>query len=135
MTAAQAAYEKRFSEALRSAPGGPFDIILCPVCALPAFTHGASRDLLTAGAYAGLYNLLGYPAGSVPVTRVRADEESNRAPSGDLIEKLARKVEHGSAGLPIGVQVVARPWREHEALAVMQVIETAARQGVDFKPV
>ena len=135
VTAAQAAYEKRFSEALRNAPGGPFDIILCPVCALPAFTHGASRDLLTAGAYAGLYNLLGYPAGSVPVTRVRADEESSRATSGDLIEKLARKVEQGSAGLPIGVQVVARPWREHEALAVMQVIETAARQRVDFKPV
>ncbi len=134
LTAAQAAYEKRFAAALDSAPGGPFDIILCPVCALPAFTHGASRDLLTAGAYAGLYNLLGYPAGSVPVTRVRADEESSRAPSGDLIEKLACQVEQGSAGLPIGVQVVARPWREHEALAVMRVIETAARKQMDFRP-
>lgn len=134
LTEAQLAYEKRFAAALDTAPGGPFDIILCPVCPLPAFTHGASRDLLTAGAYAGLYNLLGYPAGSVPVTRVRADEESSRPPSGDLIEKLAGKVEQGSAGLPIGVQVVARPWREHEALAVMQVIETAARKQTDFKP-
>jgi amidase len=26
-------------------------------------------------------------------------------------------------GLPIGVQVVARPWRDHVALAVAQVIE------------
>lgn len=28
-------------------------------------------------------------------------------------------------GLPIGVQVVARPWREDVALAVAQYIETA----------
>jgi amidase len=27
-------------------------------------------------------------------------------------------------GLPIGVQVVARPWREDVALAVAQIIET-----------
>lgn len=31
----------------------------------------------------------------------------------------------GSAGLPVGVQVAARPWREHVALAAMQAIEWA----------
>jgi len=30
-----------------------------------------------------------------------------------------------SEGLPIGVQVVARPWREDVALAVAQVLEEA----------
>jgi amidase len=28
-------------------------------------------------------------------------------------------------GLPIGVQIVARPWNEHEALALAQYIEAA----------
>jgi Asp-tRNA(Asn)/Glu-tRNA(Gln) amidotransferase A subunit family amidase len=41
-------------------------------------------------------------------------------------------VETESAGLPVGVQVVARPWREHVALAVMGAVEEWARQRPDF---
>ena len=125
-------YRKDFLHALDVASGGPFDLILAPAASLPAFTHGATRDLLTAGAYAPLYNLLGYPAGVVPVTRVQAGEESVRAASSDVVVKLTRKIEQGSAGLPIGVQLIARPWCEHVALAAMAVVEQAARQRPDF---
>ena len=38
----------------------------------------------------------------------------------------------GSAGLPVGVQVAARPWREHQALAVMAAIEAAVQTSADF---
>lgn len=129
---AQLDYRERFAAALEQAAGGPFDVILAPPSSLPAFTHGATRDLLTAGAYASLYNLLGYPAGVVPFTRVGAAEESVRDPGRDLVQRLARRVEQGSAGLPVGVQVIARPWHEHVALAVMGVLERAARQRPDF---
>jgi fatty acid amide hydrolase len=122
----------RFAAALDSHPGGPIDAIISPVCALPAFAHGASTDLVTAGAYACLYNLLGYPAGVVPVTRVAENEQVGRGKSRDVVEKRALGVETGSAGLPVGVQVVARPWREHVALAVMGAIEESARQRPDF---
>lgn len=81
--------------------GGPFDIILCPPCALPALTHGISTVLFTVCADACLYNLLGY---------------------------------QGSAGLPVGVQVVARPWREHVALAAMQAIEREVSMRMEFIP-
>ena len=131
---AQIDYQAEFAQSMQTAPGGPFDVILCPPCPLPALTHGASTDLLTAGAYAGLYNLLGYPAGVVPVTRVRADEENSRPATSDLLLKLAAKVDAGSAGLPVGVQVVAKPWMEHVALAVMQSIETEVRKTQDFAP-
>ncbi len=133
---AQHDYRQRFEQALDTAEGGPVDIILCPPCALPALTHGASKDLATVGAYACLYNLLGYPAGVVPVTRVRQGEAVGRAPSRDVIEKIARQVEEGSEGLPIGVQVVARPWREHIALAAMAAIESSARAlpGYPLRP-
>jgi len=129
---AQMDYQQRFLQALDQAEGGPFDIILSPACALPAFTHGSSRDLMAAGGYAILYNLLGYPAGVVPLTRVRSDEEVGRGPSRDMLEKAARKVELGSAGLPVGVQVIARPWREHVALAAMRAIEEAASAREDY---
>jgi fatty acid amide hydrolase len=68
----------------------------------------------------------------VPVSRVRADEQVGRAPTRDAVEKVARQVEQGSAGLPVGVQVVARPWREHVALAAMAAIERAARARPEF---
>jgi fatty acid amide hydrolase len=129
---AQMEYQRRFAEALDRDTGGPFDVILCPVASLPAWRHGAARDLILGGAYTVLYNVLGYPAGVVPVTRVRAGEELGRAPSRDMVQQTAYKVEQDSAGLPIGVQVVARPWREHVALAAMQAIEDAARAQADF---
>ncbi|HEU5347747.1 MAG TPA: amidase family protein, partial [Ktedonobacterales bacterium] len=129
---AQMAYQQRFQEALDGDDGGPFDVIICPACAVPAIPHGVSKDLLTAGGYALLYNLLGYPTGVVPVTRVHADETSPRKRSRDRVERAARKAERGSVDLPIGVQVVARPWREHVALAAMRAIEADARKRDDF---
>ncbi len=129
---AQVAYQRRFADALDHDDGGPFDVIICPACALPALPHGASQDLVTAGAYATLYNVLGYPTGIVPVTRVRADEEQPRKATLDAMVKAARRTEIGSAGLPVGVQVGARPWREHVALAAMRAIEADARARSDY---
>ena len=87
---------------------------------------------LPRGGYSTLYNILGYPAGVVPLTRVRNDEVVGCASSKDMVEQAARKVELGSVGLPVGVQVVARPWREHVALAVMRAIEEAACMRDDY---
>ena len=126
---AQMAYRSRFAEALER---DGIDVILCPACALPAYTHGASNDLGVAGGFAILYNLLGYPAGVVPFDRVRKEEEVGRKPSRDSVENAALKVEQESAGLPVGVQVVARPWREHQALAVMRAIEEVTSSRRDF---
>lgn len=115
---------RRRSEALLDrAEGGPIDVLLAPPCSLPAFTHGASRDLGVAGAYTIAMNALGWPAGVVPWTRVGAGEESDRPATRDRVFSLARSVEQGSAGLPVGVQVISRPWRDHQALAVMGALE------------
>jgi fatty acid amide hydrolase len=125
-------FRRGFATAMDHADGGPIDLILGPACALPAFRHGTTRDLGLAGVNTAQYNLLGYPAGVVPVTRVRAAEEGERAPSRDVIAKLARECDRGSSGLPIGVQVAARPWLEHVALAAMHVVEQAARSGREY---
>lgn len=85
-----------------------FPILLCPVAPMPAFRHGEREwtiegqrvHYLDAWRYCAWFNLLQNPGVSVPVAR-----------SGE--------------GLPIGVQVVARPWHEAEALAVARVIEQA----------
>jgi amidase len=79
-----------------------YDVIICPVCAYPAMLHGTTfdDDSLLAFSYTMTYNLAGWPC--VVVRGGTSPEE-----------------------LPIGIQVVARPWREDIALAVAQYIETA----------
>jgi fatty acid amide hydrolase len=129
---AQMEYQHRFAQALASDEGGPFDVILCPAAPVPAIRHGDSRFIATAGACNVLYNVLGYPTGVVPVTRVRPGEDVPRRSTLDLMQRAARRAEIGSVGFPIGVQVVARPWREHVALAAMLAIEEAARTQADY---
>jgi amidase len=77
-----------------------YDVILCPACAMPAMPHGTSWAYSTASGYTMAYNLTGWPG---VVVRAGTSPE----------------------GLPIGVQVVARPWREDVALAVAKRIETS----------
>lgn len=122
-------YRTRFINAF-DAKG--FDAIICPPDALPAPLHGSGMYLADALSYAALYNLLGMPAGVVAATRVRSGEESDRAASMDIVERAAIKVEAESAGLPVGVQVVARHWREDVALAVMAALETYFKAQPDY---
>jgi fatty acid amide hydrolase len=105
------------------------DVVVCPVYGLPAPLHGTTGDLLEATSYTFVANLLGLPAGTVPVSRVHADEESDRPDSRDPADRLAKRVEQGSAGLPVAVQVIGRPWREDLVLAAMATIERGARDA------
>lgn len=78
-----------------------YDVIICPVCATPAWRHSSTitEEQFVAGSYSMTYNLTGWPAVAI---------RGGTSPE----------------GLPIGVQVVARPWREDVALAVAQHLET-----------
>jgi fatty acid amide hydrolase len=125
-------YRAELLHSLDHADDGPIDIILCPAYALPAVRHGANVMMPMPGSYVPLANVSGFPAGVVPVTRVRAEEESNRRRSLDMVDRIARETERGSTGLPIGVQVIARPWRDHVALAAMAKIEAEARKRPDY---
>jgi Asp-tRNA(Asn)/Glu-tRNA(Gln) amidotransferase A subunit family amidase len=83
-----------------------YPVMLCPVAAIPAFRHGERSwpidgqivKYLDAWSYTEWFNLLGTPAVSVPV---------------------AQTVE----GLPIGVQISARPWQEELVLSVAAELE------------
>jgi len=124
------AYVTRFEETMQRAG---VDVVLCPPNALPALKHGASADLGPASvSYTALYALLGWPAGVVPVTRVRPGEMDRRPRGGDMMDRAARRTDRDSAGLPVGVQVAARPHREDLILAVMSAVEAALSGSVDY---
>ena len=83
-----------------------YPILLCPVASIPAFRHGERSweidgktvQYLDAWSYTEWFNLLGTPAVTVPFGR-------------------------SNEGLPIGVQIVARPWEEELVLAVAAELE------------
>jgi Asp-tRNA(Asn)/Glu-tRNA(Gln) amidotransferase A subunit family amidase len=83
-----------------------YPILLCPAAAIPAFRHGERSwqvedrtvHYLDAWSYTEFFSLLGNPAAVVPV---------GRSPE----------------GLPIGVQIVGRPWEEERVLAVAAALE------------
>jgi fatty acid amide hydrolase len=107
------------------------DAILVPAHLLPAPQHGKAIDLVPAAEPAFFANLLGWPAGVVPVTTVRENEQGRREnKSRDRVLRQMAAVDAGSAGLPVGVQVIARPWREDIVLAVMATIEQAISRPV-----
>ena len=84
-------------------------VLLCPAAAIPAFRHGERSwqidgqtvRYLDAWSYTEWFNLLGFPAMVVPV---------GKSPE----------------GLPIGVQIVGRPWEEETVLAVAAALEEQA---------
>ncbi len=123
-------YAAKFLQALNQ---GRFDVILCPPDALPALKHGSSYYLSGCSiSYPGLYTLLGMPAGVVAATRVRCGEESDRVVAHDLVERAARHVEKDSSGLPVGVQVIGRHWREDAVLATMGLLEAFFRRQPQY---
>jgi len=106
------------------------DLLLCPAHTVPAIHHRKSGDFTLSVGPSARWNLLDFPAGTVPVTRVRADEESYPHADDKLDAKVSSTLS-GAAGLPVGAQIVARPYCEHLALAAMQAVEHSVRTDSD----
>ena len=93
------------------------DVWLCPVAMTTAFTHrpkGAIVEIaerkvpyfLANGGYTMLFNLTGHPVVVIPIRR-------------------------SETGLPIGIQIVGKRWREMELLAIAEKIDLVVG---DFQP-
>ena len=107
------------------------DVVIAPVFVTTAAPIGMAHDFTLGFLNCARYSLLDLPAGVVPITRVRADE-TQRTALADRLDKRAAQIEAESAGLPVGVQLVGRPWREDRLLAVMKVLEARARDRGDY---
>ena len=107
------------------------DAIVCPVSALPALRHGTAGMLLPAAFPCLLANLLDLAAGTVPVTFVRATEESGRSPTWDPVVRAAVAADRDSRGLPVGVQVISLDGGEATVLEVMRSIEAGGGLQAD----
>jgi fatty acid amide hydrolase len=107
------------------------DAIVCPATATPPALLGKTGDFTPAASYTTRYNVLNFPAGVVPVTRVR-ESETHRTLLLDRVDKRAAQFEKDSTGLPLAVQIVGRPFREDVVIALMAAVEESARTSSEF---
>ncbi|KAL3831430.1 hypothetical protein ACJMK2_023181 [Sinanodonta woodiana] len=109
------------------------DGVICPVFACAAVPHGDVSKLLGAGTYPMLYNVLNYPAGSLPLTKVTSEDvqQLENYPSRRYFEKNIKKASEDSVGLPVNVQCVGLPFQEELVLRVMKEIETGLKSMGD----
>lgn len=82
-----------------------FPVLLAPVCSVPAFRHEDggwgtryAADYMRTMSYSQHYNLLGNPAAVVPIRK-------------------------SAEGLPVGVQIIGRPYGEDEVLSVADILD------------
>ena len=89
---------------------------------------------MLASSYTAVYNLIGCPAGILPVTRERAEDQEaleTDYPDTDANFRLAREASRGAEGCPLGVQVIGRHFQEEMVLHVMRTIENLVRRQND----
>jgi fatty acid amide hydrolase len=125
----QIALSERYLRAMDNSAIGSLDAIISPVCALPAFLHNTADKVGLGGAYTLQYNVTGFPAGVATVSTVKQEEAIGRKVTADLLVKAASKIEANSAGLPLGVQIAARPWNEHIVIALIDKLHTRLLHG------
>jgi fatty acid amide hydrolase len=130
MAAQRTAYRQAEFDAWRTAE---IDAMICPAHVVPAMPHRESGEFVAAMTYPFRYAFLNFPAGVAPMTTVNAVDVQQTPAGNDKIEKQISAFMQGAEGLPVGVQVVAPPYRESAVLAVMAALE-AARAGADDMP-
>ncbi|MGD8188418.1 amidase [Brevibacillus ginsengisoli] len=108
------------------------DVLICPPFITTALGHDASLNLSFEGSYGCLFNYLQMPAGVVSLSQVRTEEARERQQSKDRVIQTLSHNERESAGLPVGVQIVAPHYREDLVLAVMKALETAFQGKADY---
>ncbi|XP_026070276.1 vitamin D3 hydroxylase-associated protein [Carassius auratus] len=102
------------------------DVLLCPMLG-PAYNFTYCGRLNSALSYTSLYNLLNFPAGTVPVSAVTEEDEAQlshyKGAHGDMWDKLFVKAVKGGVGLPVTVQCVSLPWQDEMCLRFMREVE------------
>lgn len=102
------------------------DAIIFPGLSTPSIGHGSAKDLFMSCCYTFILNVLGNPTGAITITRVREDEQTyTDLHNDDAFAKTARAQMKGSAGLPVGVQIIGPMWQDEKVLNIMKEIEEA----------
>lgn len=101
------------------------DVILCPGQMLPAPPTGVLGTFPTAGITYIPWNVMNFPAGIAPITKWNSADDVSMStyPSDDQAYKIIKEHCKDAQGLPLAVQVVARPFMDEQVLRILSDLE------------
>lgn len=111
------------------------DAIIAPGLGSPSQPLGYPAWELGAISYTCVYNLLNFPAGSLPVTSENEEDQrllKQQYPGKEVDPQYGwvKDGTTGAQGMPLNVQVIGRPWCEELVLRVMQELEANVQTGI-----
>jgi len=98
--------------------------------AYPAPLLNDPPKLLPSLSYNGLFNVLDFPVGSIPVDNFSKKDEENMKDypsSGDFCFSRIQNACKGAAGMPLNLQVIGKPFQEELVLHVMKEVDKISR--------
>jgi fatty acid amide hydrolase len=110
------------------------DALICPGFPVPAIPHKYPDQLIACAFATAFWNMLDFPAGIVPIGKWTEEDERNLLDEkywpveNNFILQTMREASKDSQGLPLGIQVVSKPYNEEVCLGVMKVVENAWKQ-------
>ena len=101
------------------------DAFLCPAMLLPAPPCGVLGTFFPAVLPYVPWNTMNFPAGIAPITKWSKEdtEAMTKYPTDDLAYKLVHSYCKDAEGLPLAVQVVARPYKDEQVLRLLRELE------------
>ena len=105
------------------------DALIVPGFPVTAVPHAYPARLGIVAVETALYNVLDCAAGIVPVTKVtnhdisKLTDEKEFPVGWNLTKKLMRESGLNTEGLPVGVQIVTKPYEEEKCLRIMKEVE------------
>jgi hypothetical protein len=94
----------------------------------PAFLEETAHKMGVAPVAARLSIYWQYPSGTLPVAVVREDEQKYEEKLyNDILTRDTRRNMEEAAGLPMGLEVIGRPFHDEQVLAIMKILEEKFR--------
>ena len=95
---------------------------ILPHCAYKASTLN-EHPLEISTEYSDMWNVTGFPAGILPVTRVMPYEQNFTDHHTDMVTEVLHSDTKGSADMPVCLQLVGYAFDDEKVLGIMKVLE------------
>ena len=102
-----------------------------PHCAIKCKNNGEMGTMLE---YSIMWNITGFPAGVLPITKVQENEQQFTDSYNDAWTKVIDDDCKNSVGMPINLQVVGFLHRDEHVLGIMKMLEQEIGYKIDCDP-
>lgn len=96
--------------------------LISPVFPTCAYKNEHADELSILNEYTVLWNVIGFPCGTVPITKVQEEEQNYKDHFEDRLTYLLNESSNESFDMPISLQVIGYAHQDEQVLGLMKMI-------------